>query len=679
MKNGGKVEKPKKQKKKNVQGISISTKLISMFIILIAVPVLIIGTGSYLISTGLLKQQFIEDTSTLGAEISDSINTYMDGIEQSVMHMATDDNVRNVKTNPDSYSWMMKSFKNYLDSYPNITNIYLGTPQKEMYVQPAAELPAGYDPTSTGWYKLAEEADGLIWTQPYTDTATKKTVISAAVPVYNGRTQVGVLGIDLSLDTLSEKVTSIKVGENGYPVVYDRNGNIILHKNQDLVGKPSTVKEMINAIISGKEFLEYTFNDNGKLIKKYAVINDLERLNWKIVSTINANEISDKTSNILITSAIIAAIVILLAILIAYVVSKSITNPIKLLSKNMEKVKEGDFTTKAAIKAKDEIGILSDSYNVMVDTLASLVKSIQQVSHDVTEAAQNLAATSEQTSASSEQVSRAVEEIAKGASEQATDAEKGASLVSNLSDKFNNLTDNADKMNSSAVDVIDISSTGLKVVEELKEKTELNNEGTQNVEKAIVGLNDSIKHIGDILQTIDAIAEQTNLLALNASIEAARAGEFGRGFAVVADEIRKLAYDSRESSDQIKDIITNVQQESENTVNIMQEVKKRTTEQTGAVTEVNESFGSISKAIEKITGEIKTIAKYVAEMDKDKDEIVIAIESISSVSEETAASSQEVTASMQQQSMAVEEVARAADKLNELSLKLNDEVKKFRI
>lgn len=674
---GNKEKKVKKTKKK--KRTSISFKLIGLFIILIAVPVIIIGTASHLESTGLLIDQFKEDTRTLGGEISDNINTYLDGLESSILFMSTDDNVKQVKTNPDSYIWMLKSFKNYLNSYPEVTNIYLGTPEKEMFVQPATQLPAGFDPTNTGWYKLAVDSDKLIWTQPYIDTATKKSVITAAVPVYNDNTFIGVLGIDVSLETISKKVTQINVGKSGYPVIYDSNATILVHKNPELVGKPSTVQDMVKAIINDEEFLEYTFNDDGTLVEKYAVINDLERLNWKIVSTINADEISHKTSAMLINSLTVGAIVIVFAIIIAYFASRSITKPIQQLSTNMEKIKSGDFSNKTVVKSKDEIGVLAESYNVMIDNLASLISSIQKVSYDVNEAAQNLAATSEQASASSDQVARTVEEIAMGASEQASDAEKGASLVSCLADKFTNLKDNADKMNNSAMDVIGISDTGLKVVEELKQKTELNNEGTSDVEKAIINLNDSIKYIGDILQTIDAIAEQTNLLALNASIEAARAGEFGKGFAVVADEIRKLAYDSRESSDQIKDIITNIQKESENTVNIMKEVKVRTTEQTSAVTEVNESFGSISKAIEKITGEIEGIAKYVAEMNNDKDEIVISIESISSVSEETAASSQEVTASMQQQSMAVEEVARAAEKLNELSAELNENINKFRI
>jgi len=204
-------------------------------------------------------------------------------------------------------------------------------------------------------------------------------------------------------------------------------------------------------------------------------------------------------------------------------------------------------------------------------------------------------------------------------------------------------------------------------------------ESTVKVADIVTDMNKSVKEISMISDAINAITEQTNLLALNASIEAARAGEAGKGFAVVADEIRKLAEQSKNSTEQIKSIIGNIQLKAITAVQAMDSTKKSNLDQNEAVTKTEQIFNDILFSITTLTEKVGTVENSVESMQVQKQIFVTQIENTSAISEETASSTEEVTASTEEVTATMDKFTQHTEELQQLAEKLKEEIDKFKI
>ncbi|CAH2214725.1 methyl-accepting chemotaxis protein [Tepidibacter aestuarii] len=660
--------------------IGMKTKLISLILALIILPILVLGITTNMKTKKIIDESFVSRTKELNNQIQYSIENYFSKFARGAKLLGQNINFKDIVEDPSHEPYLVDLLKAYKESNPEALQLFMGTEEGKMIIYPDTELSDGYDPRERGWYKDVKEKQSENMTKVYEDVIVGGLVVTYSVPVYNLENKfVGVIGVDLPIKELNNEISSIKIGEKGYPYILDSEGKFIIHKNEDLIGEKIQVKEIQDALNNNSDVAYYNWEENGKQYEKLSVLNKIPGLEWNVVSSTYLDEVDKEVNDINKFSIMIGLIAILTASIIGYAFTHRITNPIKTIVEDMQKVKNGDFTVKSKVESSDEIGILARNFNEMIENVKMLLVDASEVSKEVSDASTNLAAISEETSASAEEISRTVEEIAHGATNQAQDAEEGVNLISRLNQKFIELDDNSKNMLETTAQISDVNELGIKSVSELKQSNNLNNDSISKVEYAINQLNNKSNDIEDILSTIKSIAEQTNLLALNASIEAARAGEAGRGFAVVADEIRKLAEGSGKATSEIKEIVDAIQKESANTVDIMKEVKEVSFNQTQSVEDVNNAFDNISDSIAAITISIEAVSEHINDITNDKDLIVESIENISAVSEETAAGSEEVTASVQQQSMAVEEVAKSAQNLNELSLKLNSQISKFNI
>ncbi len=227
--------------------------------------------------------------------------------------------------------------------------------------------------------------------------------------------------------------------------------------------------------------------------------------------------------------------------------------------------------------------------------------------------------------------------------------------------------------------VSELVEEGLKEIGSLTKIAKESNDATEMVHLGIMKTNTSAKKIEAASQVIASIADQTNLLALNAAIEAARAGEAGRGFAVVAEEIRKLAEQSSTSTSTIDEVVSELQQNSNDAVRIMERVVAIMKDQTMSVEVAQSKYNEISGAIKKSEDAVQSLNMSSVKMDDMKNQIMDTLQNLASIAEENSASTEEVSAAVEEQNASMEEIASASEGLAELAENLQSIIKKFKI
>lgn len=385
-----------------------------------------------------------------------------------------------------------------------------------------------------------------------------------------------------------------------------------------------------------------------------------------------AYEIRNMTVGITIIAIIVA---ILVALFLAFNMHRAISNVVGVL----EKASNGDLTGNVTLKRKDEFGVLGNSINGMISNMKMLLNKVDQISSLVQSSSDDVTKTSELLVASSDEIYNAMSEIESGTSSQAREAERCLEQMDGLSEKINVLTRNTSEIEAISHNTKDYVNQGIDIIAKLSSRSKDTQDVTEAVIEGINKLNEESKTIEGIVEVISSISDQTSLLSLNASIEAARAGESGKGFAVVADEIRKLADESMQAVGGISDIINGINTQTEQTVETAMRAEQIVGAQQEALETTINLFNNINKYVEDLASNLDDITKGIEQMSVAKEHTLSAIQSISDVSDRSAASTSEVASTILNQLEAVKNLNGNAETLNHNSGDLLDAVTQFKL
>lgn len=473
----------------------------------------------------------------------------------------------------------------------------------------ANTAPPGSEPANA-WYACPQTQKRICVVEPYTIEVEGHNVLMSSISIpliVDGKT-LGVVGMDISLDTLQKLAATL--GQDLYKghseVTIVSSSGQVAGRSGDVSGATLDIRQAVQTV-AGNPPWQLQFKVPQAQVQ--APAKQMQR------------ELDDKSRESNWLNLGLGLLASSLGMLLIWLAAFGVTRPLLKMAELLEAIVrgDGDLTQRLPAGGRDELGQLANGFNGFLDTLQPIIRDIQTASLNTRDSADTSSGIAREVSAGMQRQYREVELAATALHEMSASAQEVARHSHSAAD--------------AATAAESASRSGQAVFSSAERSIEALDQRLEATLKHVNALANSSSQIGQVLDVISSIAQQTNLLALNAAIEAARAGEQGRGFAVVADEVRHLASNTQSSVEQVRSVIETLQQLSLEVVHSTQLSREQAGGSVIQVQQTRVALESISQAVDVIEQMNQQIASAALEQSSVVEDISHRVSDIRGISE----------------------------------------------
>ncbi|KRF42968.1 sensor histidine kinase [Paenibacillus sp. Soil787] len=355
---------------------------------LILLTTLILSFISYHLSADAVKKKSQDSTTEIINQVNKSINSYIASMEYISVMALNNADVReyiqsssNNKLISDNELRMRIGdyFHSILSSRKDFTSIMLLGENGTYYVSDRADadLKPSLNISKQSWFIKAKEAQGLVSISPphiqniFRNEYRWVISFSREIRSANNQKSLGVFSIDLDFDVINDICSDIHIGKSGYIFIVDEAGKIIYHPQQQILYS-NLKSEMIERVLHSDNgnFITNEGNDS----RMYTI--QKSGYGWMIVGVAYLNELVSNKDEMKLSFVFWGVFCLLIGLVFALIISRRLSSPVKRLESYMRDIEKGNFDIRSDIRSANEIGKLSQRFNIMISKIRELMNQI---------------------------------------------------------------------------------------------------------------------------------------------------------------------------------------------------------------------------------------------------------------------------------------------------------------